>query len=117
MSRPELYRESCTPRSSMSEHFVASLTFRIIEDDPGRWDPEADNHFCLPQHVALRAAIGEAWDSYTEAEFFINEGSKEHPSEHSAGYAHGQRYTAMKVIRNIAQELYRHTVPSEERVL
>lgn len=115
MTRPELYREACTPREGLDEHFVASLRFRIIQDDPGRWDEERDNHFCLNWCVALRAAIGEAWDSYTEAEFSLKDTSS--VTRYAQGWAHGQRYTAMKVIRDIAREMYRETVPQDERVM
>lgn len=114
MTRPELYREACTPRQGvLDEHFVASLRWRIIQDDPGYWDKERDNHFSQPWAVALRAAIGEAWDSYREAEYMLS-----HESHGSyTAEAHGKRYVAIKVIRSIARELYRTTVPDDERIL
>lgn len=111
LTRPELYREACTPREGLDEHFVASLRWRIIQDDPGYWDKERDNHFSQPWAVALRAAIGEAWDSYQEAEYML---SHEAHGSYTAE-AHGKRYVAIKVIRNIARELYRTTVPDDER--
>lgn len=113
MTRPELYREACTPREGLDEHFVASLRWRIIQDDHGYWDKERDNHFSQPWAVALRAAIGEAWDSYREAEYMLS-----HESHGSyTAEAHGKRYVAIKVIRSIARELYRTTVPDDERIL
>lgn len=117
MTRQELYREACAPRSTISEEFVQSLRFRIIQDDPEQWDEERETATCQPWCVALRTAIREAWDSYTEAEYHLTQESARARMERSIGYAHGQRYTAMKVIRNIAREMYRHTVPHEERIL
>lgn len=110
LTRPELYRESCAPRP-ITEHFVHSLRFRIIQDDPGQRDGS-----CQPWCVALRTAIHEAWDSYTDAEFTVKNATLSSP-ESRLSRAQGQQYTAVKVIRNIALELYRHTVPHEERIL
>lgn len=119
MTRQEIYREACAPRADLSEHFVDSLRFRIIQDDPGYWDKELDNHVCLPQYVALRAAISEAWEGYTIAERTIEKAPHIEAAMRDTvvGEAFGRRHVAMRVIRDIARELYRHTVPHEERTM
>lgn len=116
MSRADLYREACTPRSTISVHFVSSLRFRIIQDDPERWDEELAKQVCQPWCVALRSAIREAWDDYRSAEYTVAP-ERLGTNEDIRSYAYGQRYTAMKVIRTIAREMYRETVPQDERIM
>lgn len=114
MSRADLYRWANDPGSELSQEVVDSACSRILQQDEGHWDAELDNWVCDNWCVALRAVLGEAWETYLVAQHLID-------NNPALGLfiaeAHGRQYVARMLIRRIVQNMFREDVPREERML
>jgi len=112
MSRADLYRWASDPTQAptVPQRVIDSACFRIIQQDPERWDEELDNRVCLNWCVALRSALRSAYEAYRL-------------STHSSGgllmyeaEMWGRRYVAVTIIREIIRNMFREDAPREERV-
>lgn len=123
LSREDLYRAACAPRF-LPHNFIDSLWFRLIQDEDQMPTERGDDVRSSPKDMALRAAVGLAREWREAAEGSRRLGHAEHgdsrsgvAAERNAAQNHQAIYCANTLLRHIAQELYRHLVPREERVL
>lgn len=123
LSKADLYRAACAPRE-LPDNFVASLRWHLIRDEDQITYPWG-NVGSAPKDVALRVAVRLAaeWRDVARVsrELGHEEPDDDKRSDYMAGLSAGQNhqanYCANTLLREMVQNMYRHEVPEEERVL
>ena len=107
MTKADLYRAACAGQP-LPDGFVKSLRWHLIR--AGSADAKS---------VAIRAAISlaEEWKGVAEASRALGQEEKSSLADYHAGSNHQATYCANMLLRHLAQELYRDSVPRGERVL
>lgn len=98
LTPPDIYRAACALKS-LPENFATSMRAYVFYLERGHnvYDVTTDNYYSPSWGTALRAAIGQA--------------------EEWLGLDTIAEYHGNTLLRRIAQELCRDTVPPEERLL